>query len=155
MFSKKIISWVVVVLWMLLIFNLSSQVGEQSNQFSTGITIIIVRAIEQVVPEANIDISCLNGVIRKISHFLIYLVLGFLVMNALLKDSKPRSKYFVVLALFICALYAILDEVHQLFVQGRGANLIDAIIDTSGSIVGIGIKMLLIPDKRFGDDKEK
>jgi len=42
----KYLSWTVVILWMTLIFNLSSQVAEQSNQLSTGITEIIVKTIE-------------------------------------------------------------------------------------------------------------
>ena len=41
-----IISWTAVILWLTLIFNLSSQVAEQSNQLSTGITEIIVKTVD-------------------------------------------------------------------------------------------------------------
>jgi VanZ family protein len=39
----------------------------------------------------------------------------------------------------ICVLCAMLDEFHQLFVPGRGAQVKDVIIDTVGAIVGIGV----------------
>lgn len=53
---QKILSWTAVVLWMALIFNLSSQVAEQSDQLSTGLTKIIVKTIEKVAPDWNVDI---------------------------------------------------------------------------------------------------
>ena len=34
-------------------------------------------------------------------------------------------------------LYAISDEVHQLFVPGRGGQVKDIVIDSAGAIVGI------------------
>lgn len=37
----------------------------------------------------------------------------------------------------ICILYAISDEVHQLFVPGRGGQVRDVIIDSAGAIAGI------------------
>jgi VanZ family protein len=45
----KILSWTAVILWMALIFNLSSQVTEQSNQLSMGITEIIVETVERII----------------------------------------------------------------------------------------------------------
>jgi len=44
-----IISWVAVLLWMLLIFNLSSQVREESNNLSKGITQIIVETVDELI----------------------------------------------------------------------------------------------------------
>jgi VanZ family protein len=38
-----------------------------------------------------------------------------------------------------CILYAISDEVHQLFVLGRGAQVVDVLIDSLGAFVGIGM----------------
>ncbi len=38
-------------------------------------------------------------------------------------------------------LYAVSDEVHQLFVPGRGGQLTDVIIDTAGAGAGLGIYM--------------
>ncbi len=37
----------------------------------------------------------------------------------------------------ICLVYATLDEIHQLFVPGRGAQVRDVFIDSAGAAVGI------------------
>jgi VanZ family protein len=37
----------------------------------------------------------------------------------------------------ICILYAILDEVHQIFIPGRSGEIRDVFIDSSGSGTGI------------------
>ena len=39
-------------------------------------------------------------------------------------------------ALF-CFVYALSDEFHQMFVDGRGASFTDCLIDTGGAMLGI------------------
>ena len=41
------------------------------------------------------------------------------------------------MALLICVLYAVSDEVHQIFVPGRGAEVKDVLIDSAGASVGV------------------
>ena len=127
--KNKLIKWIAVVLWMILIFNLSSQVSKQSNQLSTGITMVIEKTVLKVVPNANFNIQSINHIVRKNAHFFVYLVLGILVMNAI-----RNNKYF---ALMICVLYAISDELHQFFVPGRGPGIKDVLIDSMGAVIGI------------------
>ncbi|WP_027364988.1 VanZ family protein [Desulfotruncus alcoholivorax] len=134
----KIVSWAAVLLWMALIFNLSSQVAEQSNQLSTGITEVIVKTVEKVAPKAEFDIKSFNNILRKNAHFFAYLVLGILVLKALRRRGAHGCRT-VILALGICVFYAISDEVHQLFVPGRGGQVRDVIIDSAGAGVGIGL----------------
>lgn len=143
-----IISWAAVLLWMLLIFRLSSQVAEQSNQLSKGVTKIIVEAVEKVTPEKRVDIDIINHFVRKNAHFFAYLTLGLLVLNAIKRSGKKErglsgSTTALVKAFGICVLYAVSDEVHQLFVPGRGGQLKDVLIDSSGSFVGIVLFMLI------------
>ncbi len=99
--ARKILSWVAVFFWMALIFHMSSQVAEQSNQLSTGITKVIVEFIEKVVPWAGFDIKIFNNVLRKAAHFLAYLGLGVLVLNALRRSGADGSRG-VIAALGIC-----------------------------------------------------
>ena len=61
----RIISWIFVILWMLLIFSLSAQVAEQSDKLSTGITKVIVDTVEHIAPKADLDIAKWNNIIRK------------------------------------------------------------------------------------------
>ncbi|WP_431191604.1 VanZ family protein [Peribacillus frigoritolerans] len=44
--------------------------------------------------------------------------------------------WYGALAILIYALYAISDEVHQLFVIGRGPQVKDVLIDSAEAIVG-------------------
>ena len=41
-------------------------------------------------------------------------------------------------------IYAMLDEIHQAFVPGRGALITDVMLDTLGVITGIFISLLII-----------
>lgn len=138
MHIHKIFAWTVVVIWMILIFNLSSQAAKQSNQLSKGITEIIVKTVEKVAPNVAFDLDSFNHIVRKNAHFIAYLILGILVINALRK-SDIYTWQSVVWTLLICFLYAVSDEVHQLFVSGRSGQVKDVMIDSAGTIAGIVI----------------
>jgi len=56
------------------------------------------------------------------------------------KDINKKPLF----AFLICVIYAISDEIHQLFVPGRTGQLKDVIIDSSGSFVGIAIVIIVI-----------
>lgn len=43
----------------------------------------------------------------------------------------------MLLALATCIVYAVSDEIHQLFVPGRGAQVKDVMIDSTGAFAGI------------------
>lgn len=142
-----ILAWVVVLLWMLLIFNLSSQVAEDSNKLSKGVTKVVTETAERVVPGKDFDINRFNPIVRKNAHFFAYLVLGIFVMNALRRSRVYRWRSLL-LALGICALYAISDEVHQLFVAGRGGQVKDVFIDSTGAFVGIGLYNIILSRRK-------
>lgn len=151
---KKIFYWGVVILWMALIFYLSHQPVEKSNNLSKEITEIIIETIEKVVPSKKFDLRTLNHILRKNAHFFAYFILGILVLNAL-RVSSINGFNGIILTLMICILYAISDEVHQLFVPGRGGQVRDVIIDSAGAIAGIfGYKGLsVIRSKKYNINK--
>lgn len=131
-----ILSLIVVLLWMGLIFNLSSQVAQESNKLSKGVTEIVVKTVEKVAPKADFNINRFNHIVRKNAHFFAYLVLGILVLNILRRRGVYGYKS-IGLAILICVLYAISDEVHQMFVPGRGPQVKDVLIDSAGASVGV------------------
>jgi VanZ family protein len=136
----KLLSWTAVILWMMLIFSLSNQPASQSNDLSKGITEVIIENVEKVAPEAQYKLGDFNHIVRKNAHFFVYLILGILVMNALSRSGKNRlaaAKW----AVLICVGYAITDEIHQIFVPGRGAQVKDVLIDSAGAVVGCGLYM--------------
>ena len=139
----KIISWTAVILWMGFIFHLSHQPATVSNELSTGVTEVIVRTVERVAPNREFDIKRFNHIIRKNAHFFIYLVLGVFVINAF-RASGVYGYRGMALALLVCVLYAISDEVHQMFIPGRGPGVKDVLIDSAGATVGIGVYMFVV-----------
>jgi len=150
--SKKtiiiLLSWIAVILWMVLIFKLSSQVADQSDGLSKGVTERILEMVENVAPKVDFDIVRFNHLLRKSAHFFIYLVLGLLVMNAMIR-SEIMGLRICVLALLICVLYATSDEVHQLFVPGRGGQIRDIFIDSGGATIGICMYHMFIRIKKM------
>lgn len=144
---KKLFSYLVVLLWMALIFFFSHQPASNSNELSEGITEVIVTTVEKVASSYDLNTGNWNYLIRKNAHFFIYLMLGVLVMNSL-KFSGLTGYKKIGVALVICVFYAISDEVHQLFVSGRGAQVIDVLIDSAGASVGIGIDFAIGALKR-------
>jgi VanZ family protein len=132
----KLLSWIAVILWMSLIFYLSHQPAAKSSELSSNVTEVIINTIETVAPQVKIEKGDLHHIVRKNAHFLYYLVLGILAVNAL-RISGVRGYRGILLALLICILYAISDEIHQIFVPGRSGEIRDIIIDSSGSGTGI------------------
>lgn len=147
--KKKFLSWVPVLLWMLIIFSLSAQPAMESNGLSKNVTKIIIEIIGKIIPfeiessTAADLVSQFNHIVRKFAHFSAYLILGILVINAFHKCGIKGYKLFVFSIIF-CIVYASSDEIHQLFVPGRGCQLKDVIIDSMGALTGIVIYEILI-----------
>ncbi|ATP39425.1 VanZ family protein [Solibacillus sp. R5-41] len=137
----KSLSWITVILLMTLIFYFSQQSVAISNDLSLGITERIIETVGKVVPIEDVPIDTINHVVRKNAHFFIYFILGILLQNAL-KRSGLNGYRNVGIALIFCITYAIFDEVHQLFVAGRGAQVKDVLIDSAGAATGIIVSSL-------------
>ena len=110
--TKKIVLAMFIVLLNAIIFLFSGQDGKASEALSD------VRVF-----------------VRKSAHFGIYFVLGILVYLFVCCYDVKRP---IVLAILACAMFAGLDEFHQLFSPGRTARLYDIGIDTLGSSFGVG-----------------
>lgn len=136
--KKKIISVVLVIIWMIFIFVMSSFDANESSSQSN----FIVGFIINIFNVDNIDIVSL--IVRKLAHFTEYLILGILVFNMFRYYDK---KYCF--AIVLCVFYAISDEVHQAFVPGRSCQIYDMLIDSFGSISGILLVNMFIKRKKL------
>lgn len=135
----KKIKLILVILWMIIIFMFSNQKANDSSKLSDGLILKTVRIIEKINHKQYSDEEILETFVkpvRKIAHLTIYLVLGVLVY-LYIKELKIDNKFIV--SLLICVIYALSDEIHQLFIIGRSGNIIDVLIDSLGSIIGIFI----------------
>lgn len=146
---RMIISWIAVLIWMAVIFNLSAQPAVESSGLSNKVTKLIIETVTKVVAldiesSTTIDlVSKLDHIVRKVAHGVVYFILGVLVINALLQ-SRIKGLKGAILSIGICVLYAISDEVHQMFVPGRGPQVKDVLIDSVGAVIGIGIYYIII-----------
>jgi VanZ family protein len=152
MTNKQIISWLAAVLWMGLIFWLSHQPGGESSGLSLVITERIFSIISVVIPAGWLDFEFFHTLVRKGAHLFAYFTLGVLLMNALGRSGITGMGRLLI-AFGISVLYAISDEIHQLFIPGRSGELADVFIDSAGAAVGIGLYMIvsklkpLLPNK--------
>ena len=80
-------------------------------------------------------------ILKKSGHLWIYALLG----GAILWALAPWKIHRPVLASWVLTvLYAFSDELHQYFVPGRGATLIDVGIDAVGAAIGIFVVQIVI-----------
>ena len=139
---KRIIAYGFTLLIMGTIFYFSAQPATKSKKTSSGITKKIVTAVTK-----NKKLSAKKKkeleqkwekAIRKTAHFSLFALLGiFAYISASLTFIKKGSHFIqkdAIISLIFCLLYAISDEIHQLFVSGRSGQITDVLIDLSGSL---------------------
>lgn len=124
---------------MAIIFTMSSFNSIESVNQSN----YIVNIISNVLNINNIEL--LNLIIRKLAHYIEYLILGILVINMFIKNNIPKS---YLISIIFCVIYAISDEIHQFLIPGRACQIKDILIDSIGSITGIYLYKLISKRKK-------
>lgn len=127
------------ILWTITIFSFSLQPADTSSQMSSGfgrwlIEVFIPNLIEKFEAMPAEQLSYLHFLLRKCAHFSEYLILGVLVM---LSVQRSRVHYKALTGIVLCALVASVDEMIQLFVNGRSGQISDVLLDSVGAAVGI------------------
>lgn len=137
-----LLTWTATLIWMGVIFYLSSQPATQSAHLSTGLKDELLGILGHFIPGIEtLEIRSFDFYIRKNAHFIAYFILAVLMLLALLQSAVPKAAN---LALLICLLYAISDEFHQLFVPGRSGQFRDVLIDGAGALLGVLVTALVI-----------
>ena len=140
--KKIILLWSMVIIWMGVIFYLSSMDTGESNGKSREVitkvvdtTVDISHAKGDVSPKSKEKmVDKLNKPLRKCAHASVYFILAILILNALLSCNN-KHLLVILLTIFLCFIYACTDEYHQTFVSGRTGQFSDVLIDTMGSVV--------------------
>ena len=133
---KKRLAWILWICWLIIIFYLSHQSGEVSGGTSSN---LIYNTLEFVMPifKININIvdivSFIHNPLREVMHIIEYFILALLTFN-LLKQYNNNKKIFITIS--FCFIYAVFDEIHQLFIVGRTLEYIDIFMDIVGTIIG-------------------
>lgn len=126
---------------MLLIFGFSARNGGTSTGDSNTIGRLIgntfISDFSSWSDERQLDFAQkIDFPIRKTAHATEYAILGIFLMGAFITDRTRKAKCYVILW-GVGTLYAISDEVHQLFVPGRSGRAFDVCIDSTGVAIGV------------------
>ena len=132
------------LLIMLLIFLFSSQNAEKSTELSNSvgyqISSLTIRDFDQLPPvEQKIYVVSIDHIVRKYAHASEFLLLA-LSLSAMFLSFLWRRKMdwlCFLLGWVFTLLYAVTDEIHQLFVPGRACMATDVLIDGAGAALGI------------------
>lgn len=141
-----------VILWMIFIFYMSSQDGDESSSTSGVISDFIVKLLEKIRNDLPNEQEALSDVVslyvRKLAHMFEYAILFLLTYLAANKigdgedkSSKGKGNIFnKTAAVLISFFYACTDEIHQLMISGRAGRMTDVMID----MIGVLIVLLLM-----------
>ena len=147
---KKIISFIVLILWMIVIFSFSSADANKSTGTSDKVITTMIEIKDKITNnetpnnEKEIIVKNSSFYIRKLAHITEYLILGFLMFNLLNQYSVTNIYYAIGLSI----LYSCTDEFHQLFISGRSGSIRDILIDSIGILIGTYLyKLIFIKNK--------
>lgn len=166
--GKHIISLIIFTfLWLALmavIFYFSHQSADISSGQSLGVGKFIFKVVGISGNRQFALAILIERAIRKSAHFIEYALLGILTLGVFGKADhlfrtkrvargmilqldnypSPKKRSFLVGALSLawCIIYAVSDEIHQLYIPGRCGAIIDVILDAGGSLFGIALFVL-------------
>lgn len=147
----KYVKCIIAIICCIIIFSFSAVPATASTKQSKGLTYNVIKLLNgNKLSERDLEklTKKINPVIRKIAHFSIYMILAIFTymfieeLNTKSKSEKERLRKNIVYTCIFCVIYAIFDEIHQIYVPGRTGKAIDVIIDTLGSCMGISILLL-------------
>lgn len=144
-----IISFIIVV-WCITIFHLSGMNSESSNGASTNIIEKVISKVLYATNEAGITDAhpdneklakaaiFINAPLRKVIHATVYFVLALLLL-LIGRVIFGRKKYLLTctITILLCFIFAMTDEYHQTFIEGRTGQMLDVMIDTAGACAGV------------------
>lgn len=138
------------IAWCVVIFRLSGMNSSSSNDRSVGLVEQGIVKILEITNEADITHSypdaaklakaaeLVNAPLRKVIHATVYFVLALFLL-AISRVLFGEKHYLISCAvvLLLCFAFAITDEYHQTFVDGRTGQFLDVLIDTAGACISI------------------
>lgn len=124
-----------------MIFCFSAQPSDDSTEVSQFVTAQLIRFSNAMTgtslseSQAVALILRYEPIVREMAHFTEYALLGFFLTFGLAHNGVSRRRCMIVGILVV--FYAVSDEVHQMFVPGRTAQIVDILADSSGGITGM------------------
>lgn len=136
---SPLLLWLTTLLWMLAIFLLSSQDGEQTAKASGGMAQTTAELLYQQPTEQQVD--QVHIVLRKIAHIGLFFVLGLLSYAAAsntLGRLRPNKRWpSLVLAMALTSACGFFDEWHKQFIDGRHFDAGETLLNIACGILGV------------------
>lgn len=127
------VSWILVIICMGIIYYLSAQNGEESSELSSSFVTVLLERLGLTINEA---------VLRNFAHCLEFMGLSVLMFNAVYTTFE--TKLTPVIAFAGTVIYAITDEIHQIFVPDRAFQLTDILVDSTGAFIGALASLIIL-----------
>lgn len=135
----KITMTVLSVFFVCFIWGNSLLPGTESGNLSGN----VLNFVNSFLKNAGINKEVSHYMIRKAAHFTEHMCFGACLLVTLRAYTQEVLKYISNI-LFIGLLVPVIDEFIQLFIDGRGGEIKDVIIDFSGLLVGIIISFIIV-----------
>ena len=130
--KRRIITLILIIIWMIFVFYLSNQTADDSSTLSQGFLKTFLNLFNLKSETAIIT----ETLIRKLAHFVLYTIGGLLIYTHI-KTYNLKDDSKVILTQIIGTFYAFTDEFHQVFIPGRSGEIRDVLIDSLGIVTGI------------------
>lgn len=132
---RKYIPFILIILMLVLIFGSSSVNGPVSYSAS-GIIANAVKKLMTFLGDDNYSVSTIDIIIRKLAHFIEYLMLTVLLSIGF--SNVMRNKWLsLLLSGFIGFTVSLIDESFIQAASSRNSSIFDVFIDLSGIAAGI------------------
>lgn len=139
--------WSPVIVWVSLVFWLSTGVG--SPQKTSSMLEPLLRFLCPSI--SQVELESIQAVTRKLAHVFEFFIGGLLLFRAFRKGSvEPQAWRWAILAALAVALVGAFDELHQYFVATRNATIVDIGIDAAGGLLAQFLAVV-----RFGRSHQK
>jgi VanZ family protein len=113
------------------------------NRIFTGIMTLVIALEIFLFSTIKTNAGANTGInLALFYHLGIFFVFTFFLFLTLEREEKIKTKH-IIWTLIIALIYAISDEIHQLFVQGRVASIKDVFIDLIGITTAIILNLII------------
>ncbi len=119
---------------------------EKHKRYLIHLPLIIYWLVLFVLTSLPASVAIITAFSDKISHFGAYGLLSVLLYLTMYFQDKFKllKKYPGLFTILIASFYGMLDEIHQIYVPGRFAEVLDWLADFTGSVVAVLITRYLL-----------
>lgn len=116
--------------------------GSRLSRYAPPLAVMTLIFALSATPDLSSGLGAWDTLLRKLAHVTIFGVLWL---------TLARAAYWrrPILATVVAVLYAISDEVHQTFVEGRHGSPVDVAIDSAGIALAL-LAWILATRRRNG-----